>query len=102
MAGAPKGNTNATKGKRWSLAIDKALENKCKSDGQKALVSIAEKLVEAAELGEQWAIKELGDRIDGRAAQSLTVGGDQENPLRTINEVLITPLLDESANDTDT
>ena len=38
MAGAPKGNQNAARGARWRNAIETALDNRCKSDGQKALV----------------------------------------------------------------
>ena len=69
-SGGQPGNQNAAKGKRWSNAIDTALGNRCKSDGQKALVALAEKMLAAAELGEAWALKELGDRIDGKAHQS--------------------------------
>ena len=75
-AGAPIGNTNAVKGKRWAKAIDKALANRCKSDGQKALVELAEVMLTAAENGESWAIKELGDRLDGKPHQSVTTEGN--------------------------
>lgn len=81
--GAPLGNQNAAKGKRWANAIDKALENRCKSDGQQALVELAEKMLSAAENGEAWALKELGDRLDGKAAQSMTIAGDEDQPLVT-------------------
>ena len=40
--GGQLGNDNAAKGKRWANAIDTALGNRCKSDGQKALVKLAE------------------------------------------------------------
>ncbi len=73
MAGAPQGNTNAAKGKRWSNAIDTALAKRSKSDAQAALVELAEKLILAAEDGDAWALKELGDRIDGKAAQSMDI-----------------------------
>ncbi len=83
MTGAPIGNTNAVKGKRWRNAIDTALEKRCKSDGQKALVALAEVMLAAAEKGESWALKEVGDRMDGRAAQSVTLSGDEDKPLVT-------------------
>lgn len=80
--GGQPGNQNAAKPKRWANAIDKALENRCKSDGQAALVNLAEVMLKAAEQGEAWAIKELGDRLDGKSAQSVVVGGDPENPIQ--------------------
>jgi len=78
MAGAPEKNQNAAKGKRWLNAIDSALKNRCKSDGQKALVKIAERMLEAAEQGESWALKELGDRIDGKPNQSMDLNSHNQ------------------------
>ena len=54
-------------------------------DGGKenALNLIADQTVKLAVSGEQWAIKEIGDRTDGKAAQSVTVSGDEERPLFT-------------------
>lgn len=86
MAGAPEGNTNAAKGTRWRHAIDTALANRCKSDGQKALVAIAEAMLEKAAAGDMTAIKELGDRIDGKVAQTNILAGDKDNPV-AIQEV---------------
>lgn len=80
--GAPHGNNNAIKGKRWSAAIDRALESKSKAEGIQALDKLAEKLIEAAEAGEQWALKELGDRLEGRPAQTTVIQGDEDNPLQ--------------------
>ena len=71
--GAPEGNKNAAGGVQWRNAIKTALakRSKSKSDAQKALVELAEKMLVAADNGESWAIKELGDRIDGKAPQSI-------------------------------
>ncbi|MCP5006287.1 MAG: hypothetical protein GY941_20460 [Planctomycetes bacterium] len=88
-SGGQPGNQNAAKEKRWANAINTALSNRCKSDGQKALVELAEKMLAAADKGEAWAIKELGDRLDGKPAQSLSVGSDEESPLRVVTQVLI-------------
>ena len=71
--GAAIGNQYAAKERRWAKAIDKALEKRCKSDGQKALIELAEVMLKSAENGESWALKELGDRLDGKAAQSLAL-----------------------------
>lgn len=73
--GAPKGSRNRAKGKEWYDAIRKEAVPR---DG---LRQIAKVLVDAAKNGEQWAIIELGNRLDGKPAQSVTVGGDEDHPL---------------------
>ncbi len=70
-SGGQPDNNNAAKGRRWANAIDTALGKRCKSDGQKALVQLAEVMLIAAENSEAWALKELGDRLDGKPAQSI-------------------------------
>jgi hypothetical protein len=42
------------------------------------LRTIAEKLVQAAEAGESWAIKEVADRIDGKPMQAIEASVDIE------------------------
>ena len=80
--GAPIGNQNAAKAKRFYDGLSRALARKGKTvDG--GLNKVCDQLVEAAVNGEQWAIKEVADRIDGRPAQSLTVAGDEDAPLVT-------------------
>lgn len=76
--GAPFGNQNAVKAKRWAQAIDRALEKRSRSAGIEALDALAEKLLVLAEQGDLAALKELGDRMDGKAAQTIdaTVKGD--------------------------
>jgi hypothetical protein len=71
--GAPLGNQNALKGKRWSDAIDRALAKRCKGDGIKALDDLAEKLLLKAEEGDMSALKELGDRIEGKPQQQVAL-----------------------------
>jgi hypothetical protein len=85
MAGAPVGNQNAVKAKRWSQAIDRALEKRSKAAGIEALDELAEKLLQRAEEGDLTALKELGDRMEGKPAQ--IIAGDPENPLHTVSEV---------------
>ena len=43
--GAPLGNQNAVKAKRWQQAIDRALERRSKAAGIEALDELAEKLL---------------------------------------------------------
>lgn len=89
MAGAPIGNQNAAKGKLWANAIKRAVARKAAGDLNNGLDALADKLVAACETGDQWALKELGDRIDGKAHQSVGVAADEEgNPLK-LEHILI-------------
>jgi len=66
--GAPEGNNNSNKNNRlWANTIKRAI---AQSDGER-LRKIAEALLDKAEQGDMAAIKELGDRIDGRAHQAI-------------------------------
>lgn len=79
--GAPFGNQNAVKAKRWQQAIDRALAKRGKGDMIAELDRLAEKFLEAVEdmtvptekRGPSIAgFTELADRIDGKANQSVT------------------------------
>ena len=84
MAGAPIGNTNSSKNNRlWGDTIRRAA---IAQDG-KALRAIAEALFLKASEGDIAAIKEIGDRLDGKSAQSVTVSGDADNPLTIFAKV---------------
>ena len=74
------GNKNAAKNKPWLDALSRAM---ARYEGGKlnALNLIADQTVKLAVSGEPWAIKEIGDRVDGKAAQSMTVSGDADNPI---------------------
>jgi len=63
--GAPKGNTNAAMGKQWSDAVRKVVIQSKKLD------TLAKKLVDMALDGDLQAIKEIGNRLDGRAPQAI-------------------------------
>lgn len=64
QSGNPKGRSIE---KPWRATLDRAL---AQDDGKK-LRAAAEKLLDQAAAGEGWAIKELGDRLDGKAIQEL-------------------------------
>lgn len=87
---APEGNQNAAKGREWRNAINRALETRGNGDRTKALDDLAEKLLENAETGDMSALKELGDRLDGRAAQQLIHTGDSNAPVvhKVIEEIV--------------
>ena len=74
---APLGNQNAVKGKRWAQAIDRALAERSRVMQVEALDELAEKLLSACDAGDLAALKELGDRLDGKANQSIS-GPDGE------------------------
>ena len=88
--GAPLGNQNGKKGKLFYDQLRVALVQ----EDKKRLRNIAEKLVKAAENGDAWAIKEVIDRVDGKAIQATEISGvdgtDLAN-LQTINIVLRKP-----------
>lgn len=69
---APLGNKNAVKENRlWGNALRKAVTQ---SDGQR-LTRIAEAMLIKAEEGDMTAIKELGDRLDGKAVSITELSG---------------------------
>jgi len=74
--GAPIGNTNGAKAKVWTAAITRALNKRTKLEGKEAIDELAEKLLGLCDEDNLPALKELGDRIEGRAAQSLSLDGD--------------------------
>lgn len=76
--GGQPGNDNAKKSNRvWQEAIKRVV---AQGDSQK-LRDLAEKLVSLAEAGDVAALKELGDRLDGKPAQQVQVSGDSDSPL---------------------
>jgi len=83
--GAPVGNQNGKKGKLFYNQLRVAL---VQEDSRK-LRTIAEKLVKAAEQGEPWAIKEVIDRVDGKAVQSTEISGLDGGILETLNTINI-------------
>ena len=80
MAGAPKGNTNATKEHRL---ITNALRRAVVQSPDK-LKKACEKVLDDAVGGNLTAFNTIADRLDGRPAQSLTLAGDEENPLQAV------------------
>ena len=63
---APIGNKNAVKNKIWSDAIRRAVLQGKKLD------SLANAIITAAEGGDISALKEIGDRLEGKVTQSIS------------------------------
>jgi hypothetical protein len=80
--GAPLGNNNNKKNKPWADAIRRALARREETGSGASLNRLAEALLDKAAEGDLSALKELGDRLDGKSAQAVTVSGDDESPLK--------------------
>lgn len=83
--GGQPGNRNSARGRVWRDAINRALAKRSGVDRVEALDALAEKLLQNCEAGDMAALKELGDRLDGKPAQAIV--GDSENPLRLITKI---------------
>jgi hypothetical protein len=71
MAGVKgRSGTNKNKDKPWTEAL-RLVAFRDDEEGKRRLLRIAEKCVAAAENGDMQAIKEIGDRLDGKAAQTI-------------------------------
>lgn len=75
--GGQPGNNNNQRGKLWNDALRKAI---IQEDGRR-LRAAAEQLLTQASEGAPWAIRELADRLDGKAFQSVELTGDPDNPI---------------------
>ena len=77
--GAPIGNKNSTKDKRgWGKVVRKLAVQ----EDYKRIHNVAEALFRKAEEGDIAAIRELGDRIDGKSEQ--TISGDSDAPITIV------------------
>lgn len=76
--GAPAGNQNAAKSKAFYGALTRAI---AQDDGQR-LRNAAEKLLNLASDGEQWAVLALRDTLDGKPAQGVQLTGADDGPVR--------------------
>ena len=72
----------------WRDALMRAVKRRAKGKGApQRLEMIADKCVQAALGGDMGAIKEIGDRLDGKAARSHEVTGQGGGPLYVITGV---------------
>lgn len=69
--GAPTGNQNARKAKLWTQAIERALAKRSKADMNAALDLLAENFLKECDKGNLVALKELGDRLEGKPVQAV-------------------------------
>jgi len=69
------GNQYAAKERVWRSAIERALEKRSAHGRIAALDELAGKLLDRCHEGDMGALKELGDRLDGKPTQPLTGEG---------------------------
>lgn len=74
--GGQEGNLNSIKGRRWNAAIDRALAKKSKASGIEELDRLAEQFLKEVEASGIIGFKELADRLDGKAQQSVELSGE--------------------------
>lgn len=73
---APIGNTNAIKGKMFYDKLRKRLTQE-----PHRLERIVNELITQAEQGESWAVKEVIDRLDGKAVQTTEMQNSDGTPI---------------------
>lgn len=94
------GNTNGRSSFLWRRAIKDALIAREKqmgwgaseeeiAEGRRAMQELAEKLLQAAQSGDIAALKEVGDRIDGKAAQQLMLSDPDGGPVKLESRLII-------------
>ncbi len=81
--GAQPGNTSAVKGKVWTDAIRRAIERRSKMRKVDALDELAEHLLAKCDERDMMALKELGDRLEGKPV-ALIAGMGEEGALKII------------------
>ena len=87
--GAPVGNQNASNVKVWSDAIKRAMA-RAEHDpyvGHRTLNALADRLLEKAAEGDMAALKELGDRLEGKPTQ-LIAGDADAAPIQAAVRVI--------------
>ena len=81
QGGGTIGNQNARRAREFRDALRRVFVKKHGSIAE-GLEVLATKLYEVAETGEQWAIKEIADRWDGKVPQAHIGGDDDDAPIK--------------------
>jgi hypothetical protein len=80
---APIGNANAVKGKMFYDKLRKRLTQE-----PHRLERIVNELITQAEAGEAWAVKEVIDRLDGKAIQTTEMQNSDGTPILSSIQVM--------------
>src|SRR3990167_3881579 len=94
--GAPLGNQNAVKAKRWYQAIDRALEKRSKAAGIEELDRLGEKILDCVDAGAKDympGFSARGGRRDGKPKQQIEATGADGGPMvhKIVREVVTSP-----------
>jgi len=82
----------AWSGKAWRDALLLAV-NEPHEKGKKKLRALAEKAVELGLAGDIAAMREIGDRLDGKPAQSLTVDATVTHDLSSLSDAQLAAII---------
>lgn len=85
--GAPLGNENSGKGKRWSAALERAVERMAdptidpdvpleRNAFMRGIDDLADRFIAATRASDLGYFKEFGDRIEGKPHQTVGHSGD--------------------------
>jgi hypothetical protein len=85
LTGGQPGNQNAAKGRIWANAINRALAHRSKASQKDAIDELAGILLDKCAEGDLAALKELGDRLDGKPHQSSDVALSGDLTIRPID-----------------
>lgn len=83
--GFQKGNKLAIRHRIWTEAIKRAMREEFGSDWEKCLTAAAKPLVQALKAGDMAAIKEVGDRLEGKPHQTSEVTVNRVSSLEDIS-----------------
>jgi hypothetical protein len=91
--GGQPGNNNGGKSRAWEAALRRHFTQNPQKLAQIALV-----VADAALSGESWAVKEIGDRLDGKPVQQVDLStGDNHNPRDLSDAELLDVIRQQSA-----
>jgi hypothetical protein len=81
--GGQKGNKNGMGKHVWSDAVRKALllEDPTLPDQKRKITKLANKLIQMASKGDIQALKEIGDRVDGKPKAIVQHTGEGDGPI---------------------
>lgn len=88
--GAPSGNLNALKGQKY---VYDALRKAVVQDDKQRLDAGVQKVLSLASEGERWAIEFIRDTLDGKPAQSVLLGNENDKPflVSKLERVIVDP-----------
>ena len=78
--GAPLGNNNAAKGKAFRDALRLVIARRSRAAKRNYLDDLAERVFELALAGNMAAMKEIGDRLDGKPRRQSALSSDESVP----------------------